>query len=224
MKRVIAALIVLSVAWTAAALDKPELEQRARKLLLKFEQMQQKPDKSVPANVLSKAQGIILLDRTKAGFVFAYQGGTGLAIVKDKKGKWGPVAFMEANEGSVGFQIGGQQSFVVIVLMTAESTKLLTESTFEVGGEARGTAGDTSSGVDASVVSTTQPILVYDDRQGLFGGAALKGGAIAPDDEANLLYYGQPLTTKEILFDRKVKATETATTLARKLNEQASRK
>lgn len=224
MKKWIAAMLACAVASTAVALDKTELEQRAGKLLVKFEQMQQKPDKRVPADVLKKAQAIILLDRTKAGFLFAYQGGTGLAILKDKKGKWGPVGFMEANEGSLGFQIGGQQSFLVIVMMNAEGTKLLTEPTFEVGGEARGTAGDTSSGVDASVVSTSQPILIYDDRKGLFGGASIKGGAIAPDDEANLVYYGQPLTIKEILFDKKVKATETAKTFAKKLDEQASKK
>jgi lipid-binding SYLF domain-containing protein len=54
--------------------------------LAEFQAMQARPDKRVPAEVLGKARAIILLDRTKAGFVFAYQGGGGVAMVKDKKG------------------------------------------------------------------------------------------------------------------------------------------
>ena len=224
MKKWMIALMWVGLCGSAVALDKAELDLRANKLLMKFEAMQQKPDKRVPADILRKAQAVILLDRTKAGFVFAYQGGTGMAIVKDKKsGKWGPVAFLKANEGSLGFQIGGQQTFLVIVLLNQDSTRLLTEATFEVGGEARGTAGETTSGVDASVVSTEHSILMYDERKGLFGGAAIKGGAIAPDDEANLVYYAKPLTIKEILFEKKIKPTETAGVFARKI-EQASKK
>ncbi len=117
MKKLICMLLVSSFAWAAAAVDKAQLEVRAQKLIGKFQQLQEKPDKRVPAETLRKAKGIILLDRTKAGFVFAYQGGGGVAMVKDKKGKWSPLAFMKADEGSLGFQIGGQQSFFFILLM-----------------------------------------------------------------------------------------------------------
>ena len=93
--------------------------------------MQAKPDKRIPAENLRKALGIILLDRTKAGFIFAYQGGGGLAMVKDaKSGRWSPPAFLTANEASLGVQIGGQQSFVVILLMNTNATHALTESSY----------------------------------------------------------------------------------------------
>ncbi len=221
MKKLIA-LAIIGIAWTAGALDKAQIELRTQKLLQKLEAMQQKPDKKIPAQVLSKAEGIILLDRTKAGFVFAYQGGNGMAMVKDKKsGKWGPLAFLKANEGSLGFQIGGQQAFYVILLMNTESTKSLMadDGTFEFGGEARGTAGDTSAGAEGTVSSVDRAVMVYDDRHGLFGGAAIKGGAISPDDEANLIYYGAPVTVKDILFDKKVKPSEAAAALAKKIAE-----
>ncbi len=214
-------LSILAVTWAAGAVDKAQIEQRTQKLLQKFEAMQEKPSKKIPAEVLAKAEGIILLDRTKAGFVFAYQGGNGIAMIKDaKSGKWGPVAFLKANEGSLGFQIGGQQAFVVILLMNTESTRtLMSDGTFEFGGEARGTAGETSAGTEGTVSNVERAVMVYDDRQGLFGGAAIKGGAITPDDEANLVYYSAPLTTKEILFDKKVKPTDTAAALAKKIAE-----
>jgi len=222
MKKLLLTLLVLGVAWATPAVEKPQLELKAQKLIAKFQRMQEKLDKRVPADALKKARGIILLDRTKAGFIFAYQGGGGLVMVKDKKGKWGPIAFMQANEGSLGFQIGGQQSFLVILLMNDESTKsLVTDATFEVGGEARGTAGDTSSGVEGKVDSVERSMLVYDDRQGLFGGAAIKGGALTPDRDANFIYYGAPVTMNEILFEKKVKTTQTAALLAGKIGEFA---
>src|SRR5262249_40251144 len=127
------------------------------------------------------------------------------------------------NEASLGFQIGGQQSFLVILLMDTNATRLLTEPTFEFGGEARGTAGNVTGGVEGKVSSPEPSVLVYGDRQGLYGGAAIKAGAIAPDDEANRVYYGKSLTMKEILFDRKVEPTPGAKDLAGRLVEYSKR-
>jgi lipid-binding SYLF domain-containing protein len=217
-------LLAVCASCAALAVDKPHLEQKAQLLVAKFEKMQEKPQKRVPPDVLTKARGIILLDRTKAGFIFAYQGGGGIAMVKDSKGNWGPLAFMKADEASLGFQIGGQQSFFAILLMNEESVKtLVADSTFEFGGEARGTAGDTSAGAEGTVKSVESAVLVYDEREGLFGGAAVKGGAIAPDREANLVYYEKPVTMKEILFQHKVKASETASTLGQKLDRYSKK-
>jgi lipid-binding SYLF domain-containing protein len=222
MKKTLTTLLVAGVAWFALALDKPQLDSQADKLLARFEAMQAKPDKCVPSDVLARCKGIILLDRTKAGFIFAYQGGRGVALVKDKKGKWGPLGWVKADEASLGFQIGGQQSFLVILLMNEESAKtLITDGVFEFGGEARGTGGDRSAGVEGKVESPERSVLVYDDRSGLFGGAAVKGGAISADDEANGTYYSARLNLQQILFDKKVKATPAATALAAKFDQFA---
>ena len=64
-----------------------------------------------------------------------------------------------------------------------------------------------------------QPATVYSDSRGLYAGAAIKGGSIWPDTDANLAYYGQPLSAKEILFDAKVKPTAAAEELAQKITE-----
>ncbi len=221
LKQLLAVSLLFGMVCSAGAVTKSDLDMRITKLRAKFEKMQAKPDRAIPADVLKKAQGIVLLDRTKAGFIFAYQGGAGLAMVKDKSGKWGPIAFMRADEGSIGFQVGGQQSFMVILMMNPESTKLLTDPSFEFGGEASGTAGESSAKQGANVPLDERSVLVYDDRAGLFGGAALKGGAVSPDMDANFVYYGSPLTIKEILFDNKVKPTEAAQGLAQQISGYA---
>ena len=216
--------MILSFAGSALAIDKAELDNRIRTLTAKFEAMQEKPDKRIPAENLRKAQGIVLLDRTKAGFIFAYQGGGGVALVKDPKTqKWSPVAFVGANEASLGFQIGGEQNFYAILLMDTNATRLLTEPNFEFGGEARGTAGETSVVEGAKVVSPEKSVMVYDDRHGLFGGAAIKGGGIAPDDQANRAYYEKVVSMEDVLFKNKVKQTEAASELTKRITKYSKK-
>ena len=88
MKTLTVGLLVLGFVSSTFAVDKVALDNRIRTLTGKFEELQSKPDKCVPAETLRKAQGILLLDRTKAGLVFGYHGGGGVAMVKDAKGKW----------------------------------------------------------------------------------------------------------------------------------------
>ncbi len=217
-------MVILSLVWlggaaTALALDQAQLDERINTLTAKFEAMQETPDKRVPAAMLAAAKGVILLDRTKAGFRFAYQGGGGVVLVKDQNGQWSPPAFVSANDASLGFQIGGEQDFYVILLMTANATQALTDSTINFGGEARGTAGNNSSGVEGKITSPDQSVVVYDSRQGLFGGVSISGGAITPNDAANEIYYHLAVSMRDILFDEKVSPTAAATGLAGKISD-----
>lgn len=222
MRVLIASLLLTGFVCSALAVDKAELDVRIRKLTIKLDSLQAKPDKRIPAETLRKAQGVVLLDRTKAGFIFAYQGGTGVALAKDARtGQWGAPAFLKANEASLGFQIGGQQSFIVILLMNTNAVQSFAEGTFKFGGEAGGTAGNASGGVEGTVSETEPLVVVYTDREGLFGGAAIKGDAISPDTDADIAYYGQYLTMREILIERKVQATPVATELTQKLTQYA---
>jgi lipid-binding SYLF domain-containing protein len=74
-----------------------------------------------------------------------------------------------------------------------------------------------SAGEKGTVTSPSGSVLGYSDRKGLYGGAVVKGDAITPDNYANRVYYGESLTMREILFEKKVKPTEAATELAQKL-------
>ncbi len=219
MKALAIAIVFLTLAGTIRAVGPGELDDRIHSLNAKFAALQDKPDKAIPAKILNKACGIVLLDRTKAGVVFAFQGGAGVALARNPRTReWSPAAFVSAKEASLGFQIGAEQDFLVILIMNTNATRMLTDPNYSFGGEARGTAGDVTSGADANVNSPDEPVLVYDDRKGLYGGAAIKGGAINADEDANRTYYGKPLTMKDILFDHQVTATPAATDLAAKLD------
>jgi lipid-binding SYLF domain-containing protein len=146
MKTIIAVLLSCCLVTPALAASKAELDSVLHKITTKFNALQAKPDKAIPAETLGKAQGMVLLNRTKAGFIFAFQGGGGAALVKDpKSGKWSAPAFLKATEASLGFQIGGQQSFVVILLMSTNATRILTDGDIEL-----------AAGVMSPMVSSAQ--------------------------------------------------------------------
>lgn len=215
MKKIMLSIIVTALAGTAFALDKYELDQRIRLFEGKFEAFQAVSGKGIAPSILKNARGIVLLDRTKAGLVFAYQGGNGVAMVRDRKtGAWGPAAFIKANEASLGPQVGGEQNFYVILLMDDAAVQRLTEANFKFGGEARGTAGDASGGVTGNINGRGESVIVYVDRQGLFGGASLKGGSVAPNTDANRIYYDHFATMQDILFGNKQQPSDASRDLA----------
>jgi lipid-binding SYLF domain-containing protein len=221
MKTTMVALVIIGLASAALAIEPAQLNDRIRQLTAKFEMLQARPDKAIPPDVLRRARGIILLDRTKAGFLFAYEGGGGVAMVRDPRtDKWSPAAFMGASDASLGLQIGGEQDFFAILLMDRDATRFLTEPNYKFGGEATGTAGQISGKESASVPQ--KPVLVYDTRNGLYGGAVVKGGSITQDDKANRIYYGQYLTPQQILFEHVVPPSEAAQDLALKLNNYSA--
>ena len=214
MKTKMIGLMLLGIAGSALALDRVDLDNRIRTLTAKFEALQQDPAKAIPAETLGKAKGIVLLDRIKAGVVFAYQGGSGVAMAKDASGRWSPAAFLKADEASLGAQVGGQHSFIVMVFMDANFERWFNDEKARYGGEARGTAGESTAGVGSTTGPQEPSVLVFDSREGLYGGAAVKAGSITFDDTGNRIYYGQPLTANDILIGGKVKPTEAAVALA----------
>jgi lipid-binding SYLF domain-containing protein len=221
--KLILAFLTAALSGNVWAVDRADLDQRVRTLTAKFEALQDQPDKQIPADLLRQAQGLILLDRTKAGFLFAFQGGGGVAMVRNPTTQeWGPVGFIKANEASLGPQIGGEQNFFVIVLSDTNSTRLLIEPRLQINSEVRSTAGQDSAGLDGRISKPRAPVQVFDDRKGLFAGADVKIGALSPDDQANYLYYGQPVTLEEILFENKVVPTEAAKELAAKITANST--
>lgn len=219
MKTILLGLLVWGAVSPALAVNRTELNNRIQTLTARFEAMQQRPDTRAPADVLRRAKGIILLNRTKAGFMFAIQSGGGIAMVKDKSGEWSPVAFIRSTGGSFGFQAGGEQGFYVILLMNSNAIHQLTDSKIRFANEARGTAGTNSAGAEKGINSSDQSVLVYAKRSGFYGGVAFKGGTLSADRNANEVYYDKFVTLSDILFDHKVEPTKAARELVQKISQ-----
>lgn len=216
------AILILGLATTAFAQTKSQLDDRVRKLMAQFDALQADAEARIPAEKLKKAMGVIVMDRTKGGFIFGYEQGFGVALVRNK-GAWSPFSFVSSYEGSFGAQIGGKSTFFVILLMTEGARDGLANPKVNFGGEAAGTGGSNSGGVEDSFTEKN-PVLIFGQSKGLYGGAVIKGGSVSAADKANQKYYGRVYSTKDILFDRKVKPSETAAEFARKLGEAAKGK
>ncbi len=222
MKTLILGLMLLGFAGSALAVDSAELDTRIQNLTALFQAMQDKPDVAVPPEVLRDAKGILLVDVTKAGFGFAYQHGNGVALVKDSAtGKWSAPGFVEANAASVGPQVGGMQAFCVIVLMDTNSVYALTQPNFAPGGEAGATAGYKGGSVQSSASRVAKDAKFYADRNGFFGGAAVKFGGISPDDNANTIYYEKSVTMSDILFNHAVSRSPAAQELTQAIQDRS---
>jgi SH3 domain-containing YSC84-like protein 1 len=222
MNTFFATVLAASIAVPALAESKNKLDARVRDLTDYFEKVQTDTDTAVPAEILSKAQGMIIMRTYKAGFIIGVAGGHGVAIVKNKTtGKWGPVGFVKSGEGSFGFQAGGQRSDMVLVLMNSDGVKVLTDPNFKIGADVSATLGPKSGGGQANFDTDKTPVLVYSDTKGAYGGASLETGAIFPDSGDNKDYYDKKLTMTEILVDGKVEPTEAAKLLAGKIDEYA---
>src|SRR6266481_4618926 len=156
--------LLFGLAVTGLAADRNDLDQRIRKLTAKFEAMQTKPGTAIPPESLRKAQGIILLDGTRAGLLFAYQHASGVVMVKDSRtGEWGPALFVGANEASQGLLIGGERTLTVILITNADATFALVGPVIKFGSEASGTAGNATGRAEGVISPVEQPATVYSD-------------------------------------------------------------
>jgi lipid-binding SYLF domain-containing protein len=219
MLKAVVTLLVIGWASSVLALDKAQLERRIESLTAKLKALQAKPDKAIPAAMMQAARGIILLERTKAGFVFGYEGGDGIAMVRDTNtGEWSPPAFLRAREASLGIQAGRQQMFVVILLMNDGVTRALSDPTYKLSdGVPQNPDSDERNTISPASSKAESTVKVFGDRHGIFGGLATKSGAIVPDQEANRICYGRSVSMEEILVDRKVAPSDAATALVQKL-------
>jgi lipid-binding SYLF domain-containing protein len=221
LRTMLVALAGASLVCSAFAASKNKLDAKVRDLTDYFDKFQQDAPKAVPAEVLNKAAGVVILRSYKAGFIIGAEGSGGVALVKDKDGKWGPVGFVKGGEGSFGFQAGAQRSDVILILMNSDGLSLLTNPNLKMGVDVRVTAGPVSTGDQANLKLDQTPVLAYSTTKGLFGGASLQTGGLFPDADSNEEYYGKKLTMSEILVDKKIEPTEAAVQLAQKIDQYA---
>jgi lipid-binding SYLF domain-containing protein len=158
------------------------------------------PDKSIPADLLKKAECIVVVPSMKAGaVVVGAKYGRGFASCR-RAGGWSAPAAIRIEGGSVGFQIGGTETEVVMLVMNKEGVNRLLSNKFTLGGEAKVAAGPVGRSTTAQTdAAMTAEILSWSRARGVFAGVALDGATLREDDDANKDLYGKAMTNKEIL-------------------------
>lgn len=161
------------------------------------------PD-GIPRNLLDKARCVIVLPNVvKGAFVVGASYGRGAMVCRtgaDFSGQWGPPAMYQLEEGSVGFQIGGQATDFVLLVMNDHGMRSLLDSKVKLGGDITVAAGPV--GRDAQAATDAQmnaEILTYSRARGLFAGVSLSGASLRPDNDANATLYGSGITAHSIV-------------------------
>ena len=169
------------------------------------------PDKGVPEAIIDKAQAVVVIPSTvKGALLIGAQRGKGVMSVKSASG-WSAPAFVTLTGGSVGFQIGGQATDIVLVVVNERGIENLAQNTFKIGGDASVAAGPVGREATASTDYKLQAqILSYSRSRGLFAGVSLAGSTIRADRDANEKIYGVGYSTKNIVLEKKVEPTAAA--------------
>ena len=165
---------------------------------------------NIPQEVMEKADCIIVFPSVlKAAFVVGASYGRGAMVCRSGKsfrGPWGAPAMFALEGGSVGFQIGGQATDLVLLIMNERGASSILSSKVKLGGDASVAAGpvgrDASANTDAYLRAE---VLSYSRSRGLFAGISLEGSTLRPDDDATADVYGRKLTAKEIVLGGKTR-------------------
>jgi lipid-binding SYLF domain-containing protein len=161
-------------------------------------------DNGIPKAILAEAKAIVVVPSTiKGAFVVGGQRGKGVISGKSSGG-WSAPAFVTLTGGSVGFQIGGQATDIVLVVMNERGLTNLTRNSFKIGGDASVAAGPVGREATASTDYKMQAeILSYSRSRGLFAGISLAGSTIRADRDANEKIYGTGYNTRQIIVEGK---------------------
>ncbi|HSP64224.1 MAG TPA: lipid-binding SYLF domain-containing protein [Pyrinomonadaceae bacterium] len=183
------------------------------------------PDKGIPQDLLDKAACAVIVPNVKKGaFIVGAKYGRGFIVCRRANHGWSAPAGVRVEGGSVGFQIGGSSTDVVMLLMNESAIDKLLSSKFTIGADASATAGPV--GRTASAQTDAQlhaQLLTYSRAQGLFAGVSLDGATLRPDDDANKDMYGRKMSNKDVVLGS-VQSPPSAARLIAELNKHSSRR
>jgi SH3 domain-containing YSC84-like protein 1 len=224
MKTLLALLLVYALVLPAFANDEKEKDRvKASGEVLK--EILNIPD-DIPQDLLSKAECIIVLPSVKkAAFGVGASYGRGVMICRSGEhytGPWGPPALYALEGLNIGFQLGGEATDFVLLVMNPKGARSLLSSKVKLGGDASAAAGPKGRTAEgATDVVMNAEILSYSRTKGLFAGISLEGSTLRSDGSANEKLYGRKLTAKDIIRGGKVSTPSSAQELVALLNKKS---
>ena len=185
-------------------------------------EVQQMPDQSIPEDLMRSCAGIAIIPSAiSAGLGIGGKYGQGIVMVRDERaGKWSPPAVFTLAGGSIGWQIGGQATDIVLLIMNRRSVDSLLQAKFKLGADAAVSAGPVGRNAEASVDAQLKGgILSYSRSRGLFAGLKIEGAVLTQHWDADKILYGKSLSAREILIENKAKMPKSADTVLKVLNK-----
>jgi lipid-binding SYLF domain-containing protein len=185
------------------------------------------PD-DIPQDLLDKAECLIILPSVKKG-AFGVGGSYGRGVMvcrggEHYTGRWGAPALYALEGISIGFQLGGQATDFVLLVMNPKGAKSLLSSKVKLGADASAAAGPKGRTAEgATDVVMNAEILSYSRNKGLFAGISLEGSTLRSDGSANEKLYGRKLSAKEIIRGGKVGVPASAHQLVSLLDSKSPR-
>jgi lipid-binding SYLF domain-containing protein len=216
-------VFILFVASSAFAANKEQ--ERLENSGSVLQEVMDVPD-NIPRELLEKAECVIVFPSVlKAAFVVGGSYGRGAMVCRTGthfKGPWGAPAMYALEGGSVGFQLGGQATDLVLLVMNQRGASSILDSKVKLGADASVAAGpkgrDASADTDAYMRAE---ILSYSRSRGLFSGVSLEGSTLRPDDDASADVYGRKITAREIVLGGKASTPESGQQLVRVLQKNS---
>ncbi len=168
------------------------------------------PDKGIPRDLLNKAECVVVYPSVKkAAFIVGGSYGRGVITCRTGegfRGPWSAPAMYALEGGSVGFQIGGEATDFVLLIMNEKGAESVMSSKVKLGADASAAAGPVGRTASAETDAVMKAeILSWSRARGVFGGVSLEGSTMRSDDDANKHLYGKELSAKEIVREGKVK-------------------
>ena len=223
MNRKLLAAFALSATLLSAASDAPV---RLKSAAGALKEVMDIPDKSIPQDLLNKAQCIVIVpDLKKGAFIVGAKYGKGFVSCRKKGGVgWSAPGAVRVEGGSIGLQIGGSEMDVFMLVMNERGMDRLLSSKFTLGGDATVAAGPVGRSTQAETDARfTAEILTWSRSRGLFAGISLSGATLREDEDWNIDLYGKKITNREIVTGG-VATPKDAETLLSELDRYSSRK
>ncbi len=205
MRYLLAGILLTALVAPMAAAD--STAQRLKKAADVVTAIMRAPDQSIPQGILNKAVCVAVVPGyMKAAFGFGGSFGRGALVCRrGGTGPWGPPAMFTLGGPSIGFQIGGSSSDVVLLVMNGDGARKLLQSKVKLGVDAAVAGGPVGRNAQASTDALMHAeILSYSRSRGAFAGISLGGAIIKQDGDSDRRLYGRKVTAQDILFKNEV--------------------
>ena len=226
MKRITVYLLALALAgWPLSAAEDKKEADRLQNCGTVLQEILDIPD-DIPQDLLDKAECVIIYPSVlKAAFVVGGSYGRDAMTCRTGEnytGPWSAPTMMALEGGSVGFQIGGQATDFVLLVMNGRGAHSILSSKVKLGADASVAGGPKGRTASASTdVTLRAEVLSYSRSRGLFAGISLEGSTVRPDNDANERVYGKKVEAESIVFKGAVAVPPPAQKLVSYLNQKS---